>query len=229
MLMTIDEIKKALFAAHLAIQKEERLSNDTGAQLRLSNGAIVNSYDNGNHNVQGKNREAVEQALAAGGQGVSPSASALANKQVFVVYGHDTTSRTELEAMLRRWGLDPIILDQLPSEGSTLIEKLERHYPNVGFSVVLATPDDEAYPKGKPDEKKFRARQNVVLELGLLLAHLGRSKVAILLKDQEIMERPSDIQGLIYIPFKTDLAREAGLLLAKEMAAQGYNIDVKKI
>ena len=104
-----------------------------------------------------------------------------------------------------------------------------RHERNVGFGVVLATPDDEAFAKGKPDERKFRARQNVVLELGLLLAHLGRSKVAILLKDQDVMERPSDIQGLIYIPFKTDRGREAGLLLAKEMAAQGYNIDVKKI
>lgn len=227
--MNIDDIKRGLSVARLQIKKEERLSNDTGIQLRLSNGAIINCFDNGNHNVQGKNREAVEKALASSGPGVSASASAPATKQVFVVYGHDTTSRTELEATLRRWGLDPIILDQLPSEGATLIEKLERHYPNVGFSVVLATPDDEAYPKGKPDEKKFRARQNVVLELGLLLAHLGRSRVAILLKDQETMERPSDIQGLIYIPFKTDLAREAGLLLAKEMAAQGYNIDVKRI
>jgi predicted nucleotide-binding protein len=131
--------------------------------------------------------------------------------------------------MLRRWGLDPNILDQLPSEGATLIEKLERYYPNVGFAVVLATPDDEAYPKGRPDEKKYRARQNVVLELGLALAHLGRSRVAILLKDQDVMERPSDIHGLIYIPFKTDPAKEAGLLLAKEMAAQGFSIDVKKI
>jgi predicted nucleotide-binding protein len=43
------------------------------------------------------------------------------------------------------------------------------------------------------------------------------------------MERPSDIQGLIYIPFKTDLRKEAGLLLAKEMTAQGYRIDVAKI
>jgi len=146
-----------------------------------------------------------------------------------VVYGHDATSRTQLEATLRRWGLDPIILDQLPSEGTTLIEKLENYYPNVGFGVVLATPDDEAYPRGKEDQKAFRARQNVVLELGMLLAHLGRSCVAILLKDQEVMERPSEIHGLIYIPFKSDIAKEAGLLLAKEMSAQGYQIDVKKI
>ena len=32
------------------------------------------------------------------------------------------------------------------------------------------------------------------------LSTLGRKKAAILLKDQENMERPSDIQGLIYIP-----------------------------
>jgi hypothetical protein len=39
----------------------------------------------------------------------------------------------------------------------------------VRYAVVLATPDDEGHPRGKPDEKRFRARQNVVLELGVLL------------------------------------------------------------
>lgn len=227
--MTIDEIKKALPSARLAIKKEERLANNTGLQLRLANGAIVNCFDNGNHNVQGRNKDIVKRALASHASGVTAATTSTPPSKVFVVYGHDTAARTELEAMLRGWGLDPIILDQLPSEGATLIEKLERYCLNVGFPVVLATPDDEAYAKGKPDEKKFRARQNVVLELGLLLAHLGRSKVAILLKDQETMERPSDIQGLIYISFKTDLAKEAGLPLAKEMAAHGYNTDVKKL
>jgi predicted nucleotide-binding protein len=228
--MTIEDIKHKLGNADLVVENESRLPNDTGTQLRLKNGSIVNCFDNGNYNIQGTNRDVVASALEtsmplrAGTIPVTP-----ANDKVFVVYGHDPSAKTELEAMLRRWGLDPIILDQLPSEGATLIEKLEKYYPNVGFVVVLATPDDEAFPKGKPDEKKYRARQNVVLELGLMLAHLGRSKVAILLKDQDVMERPSDIHGLIYIPFKTDLAKEAGLLLAKEMSAQGYNIDVKKI
>ncbi len=214
--------------ANLAIKSEDRLPDDKGWQLRLQNGAIVNCFDKGTHSVQGKNTHTVEAALSGETTHYQFLASENA-KKIFIVYGHDPTARNELEAMLRRWGVNPIILDQLPSEGTTLIEKLERYYQNVGFGVVLATPDDEAFPKGKPDEKKFRVRQNIVLELGLLLAHLGRSKVAILLKDQEIMERPSDIQGLIYIPFKTDLAREAGLLLAKEMVAQGYDIDVMKI
>ncbi len=43
------------------------------------------------------------------------------------------------------------------------------------------------------------------------------------------MERPSDIQGLIYIPFKDDLQKEAGTILAKEMVAQGYHIDVARL
>jgi predicted nucleotide-binding protein len=130
--------------------------------------------------------------------------------------------------MLRRWGLEPLILDQLPSEGQTIIEKLESYTSEVNFAVVLATPDDQGHRADRPDERTYRARQNVVLELGMLLSKLGRKKVAILLKDQENMERPSDIQGLIYIPFKDSL-KDAGLMLAKEMCAQGYQIDVAKL
>lgn len=228
-LMTIDEIRDALYKAGVSVKSEERLGNDTGTQLRLNNGAIVNCFDKGSYSIQGKNKQAVEQALGIAAPTAAAAAATVPSAKVFVVYGHDTTARDQLEAMLRRWGLDPIILDQLPSEGTTLIEKLENYYQNVGFGVVLATPDDVGHPKNKEDQKAFRARQNVVLELGMLLAHLGRKRVAILLKDQETMERPSDIQGLIYIPFKSDIAKEAGLILAKEMSAQGYRIDVAKI
>jgi predicted nucleotide-binding protein len=93
---------------------------------------------------------------------------------------------------------------------------------------VLATPDDEGHRANHPDEKVYRARQNVVLELGILLTKLGRKRVAILLKQQDNMERPSDIQGLIYIPFKDDV-KEARLTLAKEMDAQGYRINLAKV
>lgn len=112
--------------------------------------------------------------------------------------------------------MDPLFLDQLPSEGQTVIEKLGKYRTESSFAVVLATPDDEGRRAGHNDESAFRVRQNVILELGMMLAILGRPKVAILLRDQQKMERPSDIQGLIYIPFKDDV-HEAALLLAKEM------------
>ena len=121
------------------------------------------------------------------------------------------------------------MLHQLPTQGQTVIEKLEAAIAQASFGVVLATPDDEGHRANHSDEKAYRARQNVVLELGMLLARLGRQNVAILFKTQENMERPSDIQGLIYIPFKDDLAKEAGVTLAKSMAARGYQIDIKKL
>jgi len=227
--MNIDEAKRRLNSAGCKVTSEERLANDSGFQLRIANGAIVNIYDTGSVVVQGKEKEEVERCLEVEGKVAVARAREATSNKVFVVYGHDTTAKTQLEAMLRRWGLDPLILDQLPSEGQTIIEKLETYTGKVDFAVVLATPDDEGHKANRPDEKSYRARQNVVLELGMLLAKLGRSKVAILLKQSERMERPSDIQGLIYIPFKDDLAKDAAVLLAKEMAAQGYEIDVKKL
>lgn len=228
--MDVSEARTMLEAAGLDIKTAGRLGNDTGMQLRLKNGGIVNIFDNGNFNIQGKNKAAVEAVL----QGSTPipaegKAKYVIKRKVFVVYGHDQTSRTQLEAMLRRWGLEPLILDQLPTEGQTVIEKLEAAIAEGDFGVVLATPDDEGYRANHSDEKAYRARQNVVLELGMLLATLGRPNVAILLKTQENMERPSDIQGLIYIPFKDDLGKEAGVTLAKTMAARGYQIDVRKL
>ncbi len=227
--MDVSEARRLLEAGGFEIKAEERLGNDTGTQLRLANEAVVNVFDNGNWNVQGKNKADVEAALGKSTVVAQHSGTKSVSRKVFVVYGHDDTSRAQLEAMLRRWGLEPLILDQLPTEGQTVIEKLEAAIAEASFGVVLATPDDEGHRANRPDEKAYRARQNVVLELGMLLAKLGRPNVAILLKTQENMERPSDIQGLIYIPFKDDLAKEAGVTLAKTMAARGYQIDVKKL
>lgn len=202
-----------------------------GVQFCFRNGSIVNVYDKGTVTPQGQHIEQVKTLLGlAVPKGSCPSTptTIAARKKVFVVYGHDSESRSQLEAMLRRWELEPLILDQLPSEGQTIIEKLEKHTCESNFAVVLATPDDIGYRAGHEDEKSYRARQNVVLELGMLLSRLGRKNVAILLKQQEKMERPSDIQGLIYIPFK-DVVTDGAVLLAKEMAAQGYKIDVGKL
>ena len=158
----------------------------------------------------------------------TPIQTASINKKVFVVYGHDMVARTQLEAMLRRWELEPLILDQLVSSGQTIIEKLEEYTNQAAFGIVLATPDDIGYPKKDESQKRFRVRQNVVLELGMLLAKLGREKVAILLSQAEDMESPSDIQGLLYMPFK-DNVEEAKLSLAKEMQNNGYSLEIAKL
>ena len=210
-----------LKSKNLSIIEQKRTGNNLGTVLKLNNGCIVNCWDSGKVNCQGKNNAEVD-AIIHG------HCSSDTNRKVFVVYGHDGNARTQLEAMLRRWDLEPIIIDQLVSSGATIIEKLEEHTNEVNFGIVLATPDDIGYAKNNEDKKRYRARQNVVLELGMLLAKIGRSKVAILLSQAEDMEKPSDIDGLIYIPFKDNI-EETKLSLAKEMQSNGYTLDISKL
>jgi predicted nucleotide-binding protein len=227
MKLTVQKVREVLRSAGYAVEDEVRLKNNTGSQVKLATGQKVSVYDKGTCYVQGSDAEPINAILGLTGSPSTAAAAAVPSK-VFVVYGHDKTARDQLEAMLRRWKIEPLIVDQLPSNGQTLIEKLEVTVKDVHFGVVLATPDDEGHRVNHPDEKALRARQNVVLELGMLLALLGRSRVAILLKDQKNTEKPSDIQGLIYIPFKNDVA-ETKNLLAKEMAEHGFVIGVKDL
>lgn len=237
--MTKEEVRTLLEGSGFQIQEEKRTGNDFGTVIKLTNGCIVNCWDSGKVNCQGKNKKAIEELLSCGAISQSPVQvhsvtpqppvqRAVENKKVFVVYGHDLNARTQLEAMLRRWELEPLILDQLVSGGQTIIEKLEEYTSQVNFGIVLATPDDIGYPRKDESKQKYRVRQNVVLELGMLLAKIGREKVAILLSQAEDMESPSDIHGLLYMPFK-DNVEEAKLSLAKEMQNNGYTLDIAKL
>lgn len=189
----------------------------SGKQIKFSNGAIVNWFNTERITYQGKNLDEVKTYIE------NDAKTPIGNK-VFVVYGHDEIAKVQLEAILRRWELEPIILDQLASESKTVIEKLEECSKDIHYAIVLATPDDIGYCKDKENDKKFRVRQNVILELGMFLSKLGRKRVAILLKTLEGFEKPSDIDGLIYIPF-TNNVDEVRVNLIKELSNQGYYIN----
>jgi predicted nucleotide-binding protein len=224
--VNVDELVEQLTKAGFAVAAHGRTANNYGHQIRLKSGLIINLWDKGKVSYQGKRNEEHEEvinAILSGGAEEAPFSN-----NVFVVYGHDDAAKQGLENLLRKWGLEPLFLDQLPSEGQTVIEKLEKYQGIASYAVVLATPDDEGFRAGRDDERAFRARQNVVLELGMMLAKLGRPRVAILVKDQAKMEKPSDIQGLIYIPFKDEVT-DARLQLAKEMNAQGFHIRLEKL
>jgi len=147
-------------------------------------------------------------------------------KRVFVVYGHDTEARRDLELLLRRVRVEPIILENIPGVGETLIEKLES-LTDADFACVLLTPDDIGSSAEKPDDLRPRARQNVVLEMGMVLSRLGRRRVAILVKGSNL-EKPSDIDGLIYIPFQTTVS-EAANALGAALATAGFQIDIRDL
>ena len=216
--MTFEEIKAKIEACNLVSITEVR-DIQYGKSIILDNGGKINCFNSGKYTVQGKAQDQVKEILNG--------TVMVQNRKIFVVYGHDDIARTQLEALLRRWDLEPIILDQVASGGQTIIEKLEEYGSDVGYAIVLATPDDDGKAKSEAAYKS-RVRQNVVLELGMFLAKLGRERVAILLKEAADFEKPSDIQGLVYIPFQNRV-EEVSISLIRELSRQGYKIDTTRI
>jgi predicted nucleotide-binding protein len=135
--------------------------------------------------------------------------------RVFVVHGQNDAARTAVVSFLESIGLIGIVLHEQPNMGRHLLTKFIQEADLVTFAVVLMTDDDVG---GRSEEKlKPRARQNVILELGYFLAHLGQAKVCALITPG--LEPPSDFDGIVYIrmddeqQWQRELRRE--LLAAK--------------
>jgi len=165
------------------------------------------------------------------------------SKSIFIVHGRDHKPMKELKAMLKEFDLIPIVLHEQPSGSRTIVEKLDK-YSDVGYAFVILTPDDttsskfdEVLEKLDSEEEieiqiqkdsfrsmiKKRARQNVILEFGYFMGKLNRDKVCCLLKGD--VERPSDMHGIVYIPFKESV-NEVIDKIAKELKAAGYGIKI---
>jgi hypothetical protein len=150
--------------------------------------------------------------------GSSGSSSAQTPDRIFLVHGHDEIKHT-VARFLEQLQLKPIILDEQPSKGMTIIEKFEEN-ANVRFAIVLLTPDDLGYPVHSPQTPRARARQNVIFELGYFLGRLGRAKVCAIYKDD--LEVPSDYSGVIFISWNDDWRMK----LIRELIAARFSIDV---
>lgn len=143
------------------------------------------------------------------------------SRKVFIVHGHDEGAREMVARFLERLGFQSVILHEQANRGGTVMEKIEAH-GDVGFAVVLLTPDDEGCAKGGTPEP--RARQNVLLELGYFLGRLGRDKVCALKRGG--VEIPSDFAGVVWESMDGNGWKQA---LGRELEAAGHEIDWNKV
>ena len=202
--------------------------------FRSQRKGIVNYWpNNGTVQCQGKAepKAELEAIFASGGVQVNPAATTapeVERTKIFVVHGHDMGALEQLELVLWRLGLDPYILQNNDGESRTLIEALEQQiYKEAAFGIVLLTPDDFGYPKSKTDEhRQPRARQNVILELGMVLASLGRERMVLLKKGA--LEVPTDVGGIIYLEFNEHV-KEVAVKLAARMKGAGIEFDDARI
>lgn len=144
------------------------------------------------------------------------------SRKVFIVHGHDDGAREAVARYLQDLGFEPVILHEQANRGSTVIEKIESN-ADVGFAVVLLTPDDVGSVRGAK-ELESRARQNVLLELGYFLARLGRSRVCALRKEDVAI--PSDFAGVVWE--QMDAGHGWKVSLGRELRAAGFEVDLNK-
>lgn len=175
-------------------------------------------------------KEAIIAALAGDAKSKALVRVAHSEKRIFIVHGHDIPSLERLELILRRLDLAPYMLIKDAGTGGTLIEELEGKIGKDGtavFGIVMMTPDDIGYAvKDGADKARSRARQNVILEMGMMLASLTRRNVAIL--RHVSIEQPSDADGIKYIAFEKDIS-ECTQQLVQRLIASGFEIDPRKL
>lgn len=147
--------------------------------------------------------------------------SKINNNKVFIVHGHNGELKYKTAELLRKLGIEPIILHDQPNSCRTIIEKIEDFGSEASAAIILFTPDDVGKAVSE-DEPKSRGRQNVVFEAGYFMGLLGRSNT-ILIKSDNSIELPGDLDGIVY----SDSANE--FMIAKELKSMGFDIDLNKI
>ncbi|HVZ70745.1 MAG TPA: nucleotide-binding protein [Polyangia bacterium] len=156
--------------------------------------------------------------VSAAGKMPSPT-----GHRVFLVHGHDEAALHETARFLSKLEQSVLILREQPNKGQTIVEKFEE-YSDVGFAVVLLTPDDRGSTVANPDQVRPRARQNVIFELGYFIGRLGRNRVCALYRQG--VEIPSDYAGVLYV--EMDDRGGWKLELAKELKAANLPVDMNK-
>lgn len=127
--------------------------------------------------------------------------------KVFLVHGRDEAAKHAVARFLEtRVGLDVVILSERANKGRSILTKFQEEGDGAAFAVILMTPDDlghlrpELLPPGAVvPVATMRPRQNVIFEMGFFIGQLGVERVCALVPPG--VERPSDYDGIAYVPF----------------------------
>ena len=234
---TIEDLKAIIDKTN--VQGDWRELPNGQHQFKAKNGASLNWWESNNTiYFQGKQKDEFEKAFYEAFASSNDSSTqarqhksihSRQDKTIFIVYGHDEKAKEQLELILLRLGLNPFILGNTSGSGQTIIEALEgkigRDYSS-DFGIVLMTPDDKGYAQKDGENKaEPRARQNVILEAGMLLSSLTRERVAFMVKGH--LEPPSDLDGILTLNFNNHV-KEKAQQLVERLRESGFKIDPKK-
>jgi predicted nucleotide-binding protein len=214
----------AQYGGNYSIAEKESLTPKyVDAQIFSAYLTVLLSLQNGKAKiVKTKNIIPIRQSDDDGDSSSKPIEGITTKSKVFIVHGHDGEAKSEVARFIEKLGPQAIILHELPNKGRTIISKFREEAADVGFAIILMTPDDHGGIAAQ--NTRPRARQNVIFELGFFIGALRPDKVAALVKGD--IERPSDFDGVVY----TELDERGAWRweLGKELQAAGFQIDWNK-
>jgi len=133
--------------------------------------------------------------------------------RVFLSHGRSEDWR-EVQAYLEKdLGVLTLELAQEPNRWWTVLQKLVEEANRCTYAVIVMTGDD-AGPGGEA-----RARENVMHEIGFFQGTYGLQNVSLL--HEEGTNMPSNIHGLVYIPYPKLTVTASFATLARELYAAG--------
>ena len=131
--------------------------------------------------------------------------------RVFISHGKAPDWREVQDYVEKDLNVPTLELAQEPSKGRTVLQKLNEESNKCSFAVVVMTGDDNL-GAGAP-----RARENVMHEIGFFQAKYGLANVCLL--HEEGTNIPSNIHGLVYVPFPKGLVGATFGVLGRELRA----------
>jgi predicted nucleotide-binding protein len=169
--------------------------------------------------------------------------------KILIVYGHDLTVRDSAARAIRiyedqGYRIEPTMLS--PRELRTgrrglVFEELQEQFRDFGAALVFMTADDLGIAKEdvvvrkrawgrrivRVGQLRPRARQNVVLELGYIIARVGEGRYRIFASGE--LEQPSDIQGrfLIHDMSADNITSVIGELIEENLGLKPHPVPLE--
>ncbi len=148
-------------------------------------------------------------------------------RRIIVVSGTDESIKQTITGALRKLGLAAVVMSEEPSQGKKIVDRFA-DYADVGFAVVLLSPDVYVYPKGEEATKRQRTpNQDVTLMFGFLLGKLGKDRVLAFYKETPNFRIPVEFEGVkITALDDRDSWKHA---LIRELTGCGYTVDAERL
>jgi predicted nucleotide-binding protein len=151
---------------------------------------------------------------------------------VFVVAGHNTEALSKLEKYLTAVGVTPVLLSRSEESPQSLFQRFMLVGAQARFAIVLLSSDDYGASRKQFEATgvgeralQFRARQNVILELGFFYGRLGWENVFVLYHEPDLVypnfEFPSDLGGVVFDSMTDERWQQR---LGKKLAAAKFEL-----